>query len=73
MISGAQAIVPKIANNLTMPAHGLYGLNDGREAPIWKQSSNLCFKPFNARFGVRHVVNIILESDLLGGMVKPVC
>jgi len=52
-------------------AHGLYGFDDGTHRPGGKQAFDLRRQALDPRFGILYGVDIILQHDLLGGMIEP--
>ena len=52
-------------------AHGLHGFHDGPHRPRGKQALDLRGQAFDARFGVLDRVDVILQDNLLGGMIEP--
>jgi hypothetical protein len=45
-------------------------LNDGRHGPSWSQIFDLLRQAGDPLFGIMHAVDIVLQHNLLGGVVE---
>ena len=52
------------------PPHGLQGVVNRVQAPVGKQARDLRLDPLQAPFGIPNGVYVVLEFDLLSGMVE---
>ena len=53
------------------PAHRLHGLDHWRQAPARQEFGDLLRQALDAGLGIGDGVDIVLEHDLLGGMLEP--